>query len=202
MNTRVSHALRASSLTLLAAALLSLPSFSALAASCDPALAQRAEQIRQQRIQEEAQRAEDIYKGHNEQPDWIKNSDGLLTACMSNNWPKISVSSPALQKLLSGAQEKATKEACDRARDSISSQTGKYQDMLKTIPGFKNVTGGSNNFGNWGQIGDLAGDVGLPTGGTGGVSWNDLIPGISNPGGGTTTPRPDNSGGSIPGITP
>ena len=206
MNTRVSNALRAFSLTALAGAMLFSAS-SAFAAPCLPELRQRSEQNRQEKLREEAERAERVWKGHMEQPDWLKDSDGLLTACMSNNWPKITVSQPALQKLLSGAQERATKEACNRARDAISKQSGRYQDMLGSIPGYESLRSSTNNFGSWPEIGDLVGNN-IPTGSNTGLpNWGDLdLPGFTTPGGGGTNvgtnPGSNNGGSSLPGLTP
>ena len=164
-----------------------LVSPSALAqAGCDPALKQVAQQKQQKALKEELEHLEKVYGGHMKQPDWLSKSDGLLTACYKANWPAYKPSLPILATLYKMAQEKLVKAACDKARGLVSDGASNYQSIIKTIPGYEQVQDiKSGSLGNWGQIGDVMGD--LPTGGT--VDWGQIqtmIPG----------------GATLPGITP
>lgn len=180
------------------------PTFASSTASstCDPELAQAAAQGQQKQLEAEIQRATNLYKDHNKQPDWLKDSDGLLTACTSNNWPTLKVSQPVLQSILSKSQEKATKAACNKARSIISEATGNAKDVLSGIPGYSNLASSSSNLGSWGDIGQLATDN-LPGISNTGVSWNDL--GLGNTGSsssvGTGSSTGSGSSASIPGIS-
>lgn len=190
-----------SPLKALSAALVGLLlSVSVQAQTCDPQVAQAAAAYQKKVLEQEAARSQDVYAGHAEQPDWLRDSDGMLTACMSNNWPALKVSQPVLQSILSKAQEKATKAACNKARQAVSQASGKYTNMLKSIPGYSNIQSGSVDLGKWGDIGELGGNT-LP-GITSGVEWGDIV------NGGTTGKIQDIVTGevkdrvSIPGITP
>jgi len=144
MNKIVSSPLKALSTALVGILLAT----SVNAQVCDPQVAQGAATYQRQILEQEAKRSEEVYGGHAEQPDWLRDSDGMLTACMSNNWPQLKVSQPVLQSILSKAQEKATKAACNKARQTVSQATGKYTSMLKSIPGYSNISSGSGNLGN------------------------------------------------------
>lgn len=197
MKKTVSSPLKALS-TALAGLLLSV---SVQAQTCDPQVAQAAAAYQKKVLEQEAARSQDVYAGHAEQPDWLRDSDGMLTACMSNNWPALKVSQPVLQSILSKAQEKATKAACNKARQAVSQASGKYTNMLKSIPGYSNIQSGNVDLGKWGNIGELGGNT-LP-GMTSGVEWGDIV------NGGTTgniqdivTGEVKDRVGTIPGITP
>lgn len=196
MKKTVSSPLKALSIAL-AGLLLSV---SVQAQTCDPQVAQAAAAYQKKVLEQEAARSQDVYAGHAEQPDWLRDSDGMLTACMSNNWPTLKVSQPVLQSILSKAQEKATKAACNKARQAVSQASGKYTSMLKSIPGYSNIQNGSVDLGKWGDIGELGGNA-LP-GITSGVEWGDIVNGA------TTGKIQDIVTGevkdrvSIPGITP
>ena len=193
---------------------LSLFSASTFAQSCDPQIRQGAEQEMAKRVEDEAKRAQAIYGGHLEQPDWMAKSNGLLTACAKGNWASFLDRVPVIAGF--NAKEQAVKRACDEARKTISQGAQKYDSILGTIDGYRNqgqqtweewtnpnpsptlpgIPRGSNNGGgvNWGTIGDL-----IPGGGT-------TVPGVGqnptpqNPGGGTIPRQNPNPG--IPGVTP
>lgn len=199
MNKKISSPLKV--LSALTFALCVVPTF---ASTCDPQLLQAAQAQQQQNVQAAAKDAEAVYGGHTEQPDWLKDSDGLLTACTSNNWPSLKVSQPILQSLLSKAQEKATKAACNKARDAVSQASGKVNNVLGTIPGYSSL-GSSSNLGSWGDIGELGSSAlsnatnSLTNGASVPSSWSDVvnsIPGVTS-GSGTTLPKSSN----IPGIS-
>lgn len=168
-------------------------STSVLADTCDQTLLTNAQNGQKQKLQEEADRATKVYKPLMKQPDWLKDSDGLLTACMSANWPTLKLSQPVLQSILSKAQEKATKAACNKARDVVSDATGNAQDLLSELNGISS----SSNLGKWSDIGELGTTAltNVTNGSTSSSTWSDVISGISNSTGTT-------SGTSIPGITP
>lgn len=196
MKKTVSSPLKALSVAL-AGLLLSV---SVNAQTCDPQVAQAAAAHQKQILEQEAARSQDVYGGHAEQPDWLRDSDGMLTACMSNNWPALKVSQPVLQSLLSKAQEKATKAACNKARQAVSQATGKYTNMLKSIPGYSNIQNGNVDLGQWGDIGELGG-TSLP-GMTSGVQWGDIVNGGTSGIGDIVTGEVKDRVGNIPGITP
>ena len=154
--------------------------------ACDPVIKQNVEKKAQEKLAEELKKTEDVYGGHMKQPSWLSKSDGLLTACYKANWPAYKPSLPILATLYKMAQEKLVKAACDKARGLISDGASNYQSILKTVPGYEQIQDiKSGNLGDWGQIGDVMGN--LPTGGT--ADWGSLgnmIPG----------------GTSIPGVTP
>lgn len=196
MKKTVSSPLKALSVAL-AGLLLSV---SVNAQTCDPQVAQAAAAHQKQILEQEAARSQDVYGGHAEQPDWLRDSDGMLTACMSNNWPALKVSQPVLQSLLSKAQEKATKAACNKARQAVSQATGKYTNMLKSIPGYSNIQNGNVDLGQWGDIGELGGNA-LP-GMTSGVQWGDIVNGGTSGLSDIVTGEVKDRVGNIPGITP
>lgn len=198
MKKTVSSPLKALSVAL-AGLLLSI---SVNAQVCDPAVAQAAAAHQRQILEQEAARSQDVYAGHAEQPDWLQDSDGMLTACMSNNWPALKVSQPVLQSILSKAQEKATKAACNKARQAVSQASGKYTNMLKTIPGYSNIQSGNLDLGKWGDIGELGGNAlpGISNGG--GVNWGDIVNGGNTNVGDIVTGEVKDRIGNIPGITP
>ena len=183
----------------MAVVLIGLTTQAQAQSGCSPAIAQRASEINREQLKSELERIEEVYKGHLQQPDWLRNSDGLLTACSNNNWPTPQVSNPFLQRLLSRAQERAVKMACNRARRAISDATGAYQNVLGSIPTYEDLMPDFEmpDLGSWPEIDDI-----LPDGG--GIDWPGIggvlppgtipgIPGISQPPG--TVP-------GIPGITP
>lgn len=196
------------STSILLAGAVSTPAFAQNMPGCDPAFAQVARQAQQEKVEEAAKHAEDIWKGHLKQPSWMKNSDGLLTACMNNNWPNFNVSEPMLQRALDGAQERAVKEACNRARDAIADQAGTWDETLSTIDKYSHMTDGDywDNWDDWDLIGDMPG-INLPPalnpnpGTNPNPGWGGGIPGITPPPGpGTGSPPP--SSGGVPGVTP
>lgn len=203
---------RTSPLKVLTIALLSFTAFAPSANAndiCDPQIVRGVAQIQKEALEEAAKNSEKLFGGHLDQPDWLANSDGLLTACMSNNWPKINVSQPVLQTILSGAQERATKQACNKAREVVSKATKDYKNMLKSIPGYSQLNGSGFNLGSWDNIsgvinGDAGGVLNGVIGSDGQVDWGHIVnSGVeeavkAQKGGSIITTQPTPSG--IPGI--
>lgn len=183
MNRHVCKALRATAIALIAVFPLFATTAHAqnLPADCAPFADAYAQQ--QADAQAELKRQSEIMDKLREQPDWIRNSDGLLTACANNNWPKINLANPLLNNIISGAQEKALKAACDQARKQVSDVASTYDDLIGQA---------QSKFGSW--TGDAIELPSPPSGapwsgiGTAPPSGSPGIPGISPPVGGDPIP--------------
>lgn len=183
MNRNVYKALRATAMT----AVLAMPFASNFALaqttnSLPPECSQYSAGYNQkvQEAQAEAERRAEIMDKLKKQPDWMQDSDGLLTACSNNNWPKVKLSNPLLSSIVNGVQDKAVKSACNQARQAISKGSSSYKDLM----------GGSSSLGTWSSSTVPS----APS--TGGTSWGSLG-GISAPSQPPTRPGP-----GIPGVTP
>lgn len=191
-------------------------------AQCNPAILQGAQQRQQIDVQAAAQHAQDVYRSSQTQPDWMSNSDGMLTACAANNWPKIPISNPILSQLMDGAEQQAVKAACNKARNVVSQGSNAVQSTLHSIPGYgqmQTVVNGVNN----GQMGSLANGAGagianwatsgsdplggLPSSGQGGMGGYQSQPWTSLPGVGqmpvsqAPSPVSDPQSPGLPGVS-
>ena len=177
---------------------LSLFSASTSAQSCDPQIRQGAEQEMAKRVEDEAKRAQAIYGGHLEQPDWMAKSNGLLTACAKGNWASFMDSIPVIAGF--DAKEQAVKRACDEARKTISEGAQKYDSILNTIEGYQDRA--QEVWDEWNNPNPSPTLPGVPRGNNGGnngggIDWGtirDLIPGggVNIPGISPQNPTPQN----------
>jgi hypothetical protein len=211
----------ATAFLLLGSALVIAPA----SASCNPAIMQGALQRQAADAQAAAAHAAAIYNATTTQPSFLTNSDGMLTACSSNNWPTISISNPILSQLMNGAEQEAVKTACNKARQVVAQGANVVQNYTGSIRGYlqqgqnmyqqggssaMNLSAGaraiSPAMANWANPSSGAAALGeLPDAGAAGIqgqSWTSL-PGTSAvPGVGAASAPSDPSGPSgVPGVS-
>lgn len=184
--------------TLALATLLAMQGFfisgAAFAQDQDPcaengALMSAARQAQAERAKEIEDHARNVYGPMAKSPDWLSDSQSLLSNCVADQYGdwKVSTGSAIFDQIANKAKDAAIDKACAEQRKRVAEYTSDARGYLSRIPGYQNIGSQGSSF---------------PSG-AGGMNYDDLI---GNIGGGNQTPNIPNipgpgSGGNIPGVS-